>query len=68
MKTKITILFYAKSSRSLKNGLTPIYLRITVDGVRIEINTPNYINKTKWSVESEMDICKQEYRHYFRDF
>lgn len=52
MKTKITILFYAKSSRSLKNGLTPIYLRITVDGVRIDINTSKYIDKTKWSAEA----------------
>ena len=52
MKTKITILLYAKSSRSLKNGLTPIYLRITVDGVRIEINTSKYVDKTKWSAEA----------------
>jgi hypothetical protein len=50
MKNRITILFYTKSSRALKNGLLPIYLRITVDGVRIEVSTSKYIEKSKWSV------------------
>ena len=31
MKNKIAILFYAKSAKALKNGLLPIYLRITID-------------------------------------
>jgi site-specific recombinase XerD len=52
MKTKISILFYAKSSRSLKNGLVPIYLRITIDGIRIDINTSKSVDKTKWSAEA----------------
>jgi hypothetical protein len=41
MKNKISILFYAKSAKTSKTGLIPIYLRITVDGVRIEISTPS---------------------------
>lgn len=36
MKNKIAILFYTKTAKVLKNGLAPIYLRITVDGVRID--------------------------------
>lgn len=51
MKNKIAILFYAKSSRALNSGLLPIYLRITVDGVRIEVITSKYVEKSKWSVE-----------------
>jgi len=51
MKNRISILFYTKSSRALINGLLPIYLRITVDGVRIEISTSRYVEKSKWSVE-----------------
>ncbi|TRX11258.1 Arm DNA-binding domain-containing protein [Flavobacterium gawalongense] len=50
MKNKIAILFYTKSSRALKNGLLPIYLRITIDGVRIEISTSKYVKNSKWSV------------------
>ena len=51
MKNKISILFYAKSAKTSKNGLLPIYLRITVDGVRIEISTSKFVEKSKWSVE-----------------
>ena len=51
MKNKIAILFYTKSSRALKNGLLPIYLRITVDGVRVEVSTSRNVEKSKWSVE-----------------
>ena len=50
MKNKIAILFYTKSSRALKKGLLPIYLRITIDGVRIEISTSKYVENSKWSV------------------
>lgn len=49
MKNKIAILFYTKSSRALKNGLLPIYLRITIDGIRVEVSTSKYVEKSKWS-------------------
>lgn len=51
MKNKIAILFYTKSSRALISGLLPIYLRITVDGVRIEASTSKYVEKSRWSVK-----------------
>ena len=46
MKNKIAILFYTKSSRALNNGLLPIYLRITVDGVRIEVSISKYVENS----------------------
>ena len=52
MKNKISILFYAKSSKSSKNGLTPIYLRITIDGARIELSTSKFIEQSKWNNSS----------------
>jgi site-specific recombinase XerD len=51
MKNRISILFYTKSAKVSKNGLLPIYLRITIDGVRIEISTSKFVEKSKWSVE-----------------
>ena len=48
MSNKISILFHAKSSRALKNGLISIYLRITINSVRIEFLTGKYTEKTKW--------------------
>ena len=45
----MSILFYAKSSKCDKNGLVPIYLRITINGIRIEISTSKFIEKSKWN-------------------
>ena len=36
MKTKISVLFYAKKSKAKSNLQVPVYLRITVNGKRSE--------------------------------
>lgn len=51
MHTKISILFYAKRAKATTSGLVPIYLRITIDGQRIEISTKRYLEPSRWSVE-----------------
>lgn len=51
MQAKVSILFYAKRAKATTEGLIPIYLRVTVDGQRIEISTKRYVEATKWSVE-----------------
>lgn len=38
------ILFYVKTSKPAKNGFFPIYLRITMNGARIETNQIRTIN------------------------
>ena len=49
MKHKMSILFYVKSSKASKNGLLPIYQRITINGTRIELSTSRYVEKSKWN-------------------
>ena len=49
MKHKMSILFYAKSAKSSKEGLTPIYLRVTIDGVRVELSTSKFVERSKWN-------------------
>lgn len=49
MKTKITLHFYAKSTKANANGLLPIYVRLTVDGKRLEFSTKKFVEKSKWS-------------------
>lgn len=49
MKHKMSILFYLKSSKASKNGLSPIYQRITINGTRIELSTSRYVEKSKWN-------------------
>jgi hypothetical protein len=52
MKTKVSILFYAKRAKARVNGLVPIYTRITVNGQRIELSTNRFVEISKWSTEA----------------
>jgi site-specific recombinase XerD len=51
MNAKLSILFYAKRAKTTTDGLVPIYIRVTVDGERIEFSTKRYTQPDKWSVE-----------------
>lgn len=52
MKHKMSILFYVKSSKASKNGLFPIYQRITINGTRIELSTSKFVEKSKWNASA----------------
>ncbi|MFY7740698.1 MAG: site-specific integrase [Flavobacterium sp.] len=52
MKTKVSILFYAKKAKASANGLVPIYTRITINGKRIELSTNRFVEISKWSTEA----------------
>ena len=63
MKTKITLHFYAKSTKANAYGLLPIYVRLTVDGKRLEFSTKKFVEKPKWSNElSKMKGTSEEAR------
>lgn len=49
MSSKISILFYSKIAKKTKEELIPIYLRITIDGKRIEQSTNRTVQLSKWS-------------------
>jgi site-specific recombinase XerD len=52
MKTKVSILFYAKRAKANVNGLVPIYTRITINGKRIELSSNRFVEMSKWSSEA----------------
>ncbi|MFD1162064.1 site-specific integrase [Hwangdonia seohaensis] len=52
MKTKVSILFYAKRAKVNANGLFPIYTRITVNGKRVEMSTGRFVEPAKWSASA----------------
>ncbi|WP_395061926.1 phage integrase SAM-like domain and Arm DNA-binding domain-containing protein, partial [Flavobacterium sp.] len=52
MKTKVSILFYAKRAKASVNGSVPIYTRITINGKRIELSTNRFVDISKWSTEA----------------
>lgn len=49
MNAKISVLFYAKKSKTKSNLRVPIYLRITVNGKRAEFSIGNDVEISKWS-------------------
>lgn len=49
MDNKVSILFYAKPSRSTIDQHLPIYMRVTIKGNRFETSTQRYITPNKWS-------------------
>jgi hypothetical protein len=52
MKTKVSILFYAKRAKARVNGLVPIYTRITINGKRTELSSNRFVELSKWSTEA----------------
>ena len=51
MNTKLFILFYVKRAKTTIDGLVTIYIRINVDGERIELSTKRFTNSDKWSAK-----------------
>ena len=49
MEHKISQMFYLKNSRKTKQNLTPIYLRITINGKRLEEAIPRQVEPSEWS-------------------
>jgi integrase len=52
MNAKLFILFYVRKSKKTKEGLIPIYMRVTIDGKRIEVSTQRYVDPAKWSTQA----------------
>ncbi|MGF7075830.1 site-specific integrase [Mucilaginibacter sp. 3215] len=53
MNKFFNLLFYVKRSKTNAEGLAPVYLRITVDGVRIEVSSKRYVNPDKWNTNGQ---------------
>lgn len=47
-RTNFSILFYVRKSNAKKNGKMPIYLRLTVNGERVEFVLEQDVNKADW--------------------
>mgnify|MGYP000983880104 FL=1 len=48
----LSILIWANQSKKDKNGLVPLYARITISGKRAEISLYNKVNPDKWDKDS----------------
>ncbi|WP_083331973.1 Arm DNA-binding domain-containing protein [Pedobacter antarcticus] len=50
MNKTLGLLFHPKKSKINSNGLTPIYLRITIDSIRTDISSKRFINSNRWNI------------------
>jgi len=56
----LRVLFYLKKPKQHTSGLLPIYMRIIVDGIRIELSTLRKCEASSWHPDSERMIGKKE--------
>jgi hypothetical protein len=52
MEHRISVLFYARKSKKTSKGLVPIYIRITVNGKRLEYSIQRYIDAGQLSARA----------------
>jgi site-specific recombinase XerD len=53
MNKTFGLLFYVKRSKMTTDGTAPVYLRITIDGERVEISSKRYVNPDKWNTNGQ---------------
>src|SRR5450631_4403972 len=49
MENHISILFYARKSKKTSKGLVPLYIRLTINGQRLEHSIQRYLPTANWS-------------------
>ena len=52
MEHRISVLFYARNSKKTSKGLSPIYIRLTINGRRLDQSIGRSINPALWSPEA----------------
>jgi len=60
MKTNFSMLFYLKKQKNYTSGLAPIYLRITVNGLRAELTANRECEPEKWNSHAGRAIGTKE--------
>jgi hypothetical protein len=53
MNNSLGLLFYVKRSKMTEEGTAPVYLRITIDGKRIEVSSKRYVNPDKCNANGQ---------------
>lgn len=68
METSIYLRFYIKKSKLNKKGLTPLLMRVTIDGSRSEINIGRSIDPIKWNASTEKMMGRSVEANEINDF
>ena len=60
MNKFFAVLFHVKKSKVTTNGTAPIFMRVTIDGERIEISTKRLVEPSKWNAAGQKAIGTTE--------
>lgn len=52
MNATMSVLFFARKSKSTRRGGTPIYMRITINGERYDLGTKRFVEMGNWLPEA----------------
>lgn len=52
MKTNFSLFFYMKKPKNYQSGVAPIYVRITVNGKRVEATRSRECDSLRWNAQS----------------
>ena len=52
MNSTVSVLFYIKRAKVNKDGICPIYVRVTVNSKRFEFSSNKFVAPDKWSAEA----------------
>lgn len=64
----INLLFALKKAKILANGTAPIYLRMTMEGERLEFTTKRYINPSRWNASAQKMAGTHEEARAFNQY
>lgn len=66
MNTQSTfkVSFYVRNDKKDKQGDVPVYMRVTVNGSRVEISTNRKINLSNWSSSGKAKGYKSEIKEF----
>jgi sulfur relay (sulfurtransferase) DsrC/TusE family protein len=60
MKSNFHLLFYLRKQKNYKGGSMAVYMRITVDGKRVEMSTGRECDPAKWNSHAGRAIGAKE--------
>ena len=68
MISTLCVNFALKKSKIMANGTAPIYLRLTIDGTRIEFTTRRYISPARWNAAAQKMTGTNEEAWAFKQY
>ena len=68
MNATISVLFFARKSKSNSQGKAPIYMRITINGERYDLGTKRFVTLESWLPEAVRLKGSSETAKYINSF